>query len=258
MVNGKVEFKKEKFLAWLKLLQLKGISHDNLNKLISNNSFKNNNLSLDIAKNNILNSNKIPLTKYKYKKYRLLDKYLYIYKIPNFLDEKYCEEVINLINNSNLVRTGKGSNFNSYTDKKCVIENNPFIKILNQKMSLLIGNTNSLPTLGMKYFENDFKENHFDNPWKFVQGKLNLGFNALKDNSITTWTFMIYLNDVKNGGETFFPNLNLKISPKKGTALIWNNLLIDGSINPYSQHQSLKVKNSQKYIITKWFKELLE
>jgi len=132
------------------------------------------------------------------------------------------------------------------------------LRNINKKMALLIGNSYSLPTLGMKYFPNDYKDKHYDNPWKFKKGKLDLAYDALRNKSITTWTFIIYLNEVKCGGETLFPNLNLKIKPKTGMALIWNNLLIDGSINPFSEHQSLKAKEDNKYIITKWFKAHLD
>jgi prolyl 4-hydroxylase len=37
-----------------------------------------------------------------------------------------------------------------------------------------------------------------------------------------TYTFMIYLNEVKEGGETEFKKLNQSFSPMKGKALIWN------------------------------------
>ena len=36
-------------------------------------------------------------------------------------------------------------------------------------------------------------------------------------------TFLIYLNDVEEGGETLFPNLGIGIIPKKGRALLWYN-----------------------------------
>ena len=34
-----------------------------------------------------------------------------------------------------------------------------------------------------------------------------------------TWTTMIYLNDVQNGGETYFKSLDLKIKPKRGSPI---------------------------------------
>lgn len=70
-----------------------------------------------------------------------------------------------------------------------------------------------------------------------------------------TWTFMIYLNDVVEGGGTRFRRLEKTIMPEKGKAVIWNNLNPDGSINPYTIHHGMKVRKGSKYVITKWFRE---
>lgn len=70
-----------------------------------------------------------------------------------------------------------------------------------------------------------------------------------------TWTFMIYLNDVEEGGGTRFRRLEKTIMPEKGKAVIWNNLNPDGSVNPYTIHHGMKVRKGSKYIITKWFRE---
>jgi prolyl 4-hydroxylase len=70
-----------------------------------------------------------------------------------------------------------------------------------------------------------------------------------------TWTFMIYLNDVEEGGGTRFRRLEKTIMPEKGKAVIWNNLNPDGSINPYTIHHGMKVRKGSKYVITKWFRE---
>jgi len=69
-----------------------------------------------------------------------------------------------------------------------------------------------------------------------------------------TWTFMIYLNDVEAGGVTEFPRLGVGVKPKKGMAVIWNNLHPDGSGNPDTSHWAKPVEQGEKYIITKWFR----
>ncbi|MFN4023670.1 MAG: prolyl hydroxylase family protein [Hyphomonas sp.] len=70
-----------------------------------------------------------------------------------------------------------------------------------------------------------------------------------------TWTFMIYLNDVEEGGGTRFRRLEKTIMPEKGKAVIWNNLNADGTVNPYTIHHGMKVRRGSKYVITKWFRE---
>ena len=67
---------------------------------------------------------------------------------------------------------------------------------------------------------------------------------------------MIYLNDVEEGGTTYFKYLDINIKPKKGMAVIWNNLNKDGSINPNTEHCGSPVIKGEKYIITKWFREI--
>lgn len=70
-----------------------------------------------------------------------------------------------------------------------------------------------------------------------------------------TWTFMVYLNDVAEGGETEFVNLGVKFKPKAGTAIIWNNLREDGTPNPDTIHHAHPIISGEKVIITKWFRD---
>lgn len=69
-----------------------------------------------------------------------------------------------------------------------------------------------------------------------------------------TWTFMIYLNTVSQGGETYFKHLNLKIKPKRGMAVFWNNLWPFGWENYKTMHEALPPVSNNKYIITKWYR----
>jgi prolyl 4-hydroxylase len=70
-----------------------------------------------------------------------------------------------------------------------------------------------------------------------------------------TWTAMGYLNDVEEGGATWFPRAGIRVAPKKGLLLVWNNLLPDGSPNQDTLHEGMKVIAGTKYVITKWFRE---
>ena len=73
-----------------------------------------------------------------------------------------------------------------------------------------------------------------------------------------TYTFMIYLNDVLEGGETEFPKLNKIFSPEAGKALIWNNLNEDSTLNGNTTHQAHPVQKGNKTIVTKWFREKIK
>ena len=68
-----------------------------------------------------------------------------------------------------------------------------------------------------------------------------------------TWTTMIYLNDVKKGGETIL-NIEIKIKPEKGLLIAWNNLFFNGIPNYKTLHEALPPISGDKYIITKWWR----
>ncbi len=70
-----------------------------------------------------------------------------------------------------------------------------------------------------------------------------------------TWTAMIYLNDVEEGGATWFPRAGVRFRPKKGLMLMWNNMMEDGTPNYDTLHEGMRVLEGTKYIVTKWFRE---
>jgi prolyl 4-hydroxylase len=69
-----------------------------------------------------------------------------------------------------------------------------------------------------------------------------------------TWTCMIYLNEGMKGGATRFFAIDKTFEPKKGQAVIWNNLRPDGSVNPDTLHSGMPVTEGHKIIITMWFR----
>ena len=71
-----------------------------------------------------------------------------------------------------------------------------------------------------------------------------------------TWTFMVYLNDGMEGGGTRFFAIDKTFLPKKGQAVIWNNLNPDRTPNIATLHSGEPVLAGHKIIITKWFREL--
>ena len=70
-----------------------------------------------------------------------------------------------------------------------------------------------------------------------------------------TWTAMVYLNEPDEGGATRFKTIGKTVQPEQGKLLAWNNLLPDGTPNPATLHQGMKVRRGTKYVLTKWFRE---
>ena len=53
---------------------------------------------------------------------------------------------------------------------------------------------------------------------------------------------------------TSLEELNLKIKPKRGLLIGWNNLYINGFPNYKTMHEALPPIKGSKYIITKWWR----
>jgi prolyl 4-hydroxylase len=70
-----------------------------------------------------------------------------------------------------------------------------------------------------------------------------------------TWTAMIFLNAPEAGGETSFIYAGLKVAPRPGLLLMWDNMDANGAPNLYAAHEGCAVEGGVKYIVTKWFRE---
>ena len=181
----------------------------------------------------------------------LLSNKLAIYRIDNFLSPEECQRLIEQgkqsLNPSKCYKDGVW-----YDDDDCRTsqtsffdEDNDFIKQIN----LRIANASKQDlehseTLQMQYYkEGEEFQKHYDTFHR----------EDLKDRTQRTYTFMVYLNDVEEGGETHFPKLGLKVKPKQGRAVFWDNCL-DGYRNRLTLHAGEPVIKGEKYIINKWFR----
>ncbi|OAH60125.1 2OG-Fe(II) oxygenase [Domibacillus aminovorans] len=75
---------------------------------------------------------------------------------------------------------------------------------------------------------------------------------AAKNNRIST--LVMYLNDVEQGGETFFPKLNFSVSPQKGTAVYFEYFYNDKNVNELTLHGGTPVITGEKWVATQWMR----
>jgi prolyl 4-hydroxylase len=68
-------------------------------------------------------------------------------------------------------------------------------------------------------------------------------------------TAILYLNDDYKGGETHFPNWNVKVKGKPGELVTWDNLNKNGSPNMDTLHAGLPVEEGTKYIVVSWIRQ---
>tara|TARA_B100001250_G_C19497198_1_gene655778 strand:+ start:54 stop:674 length:621 start_codon:yes stop_codon:yes gene_type:complete len=173
------------------------------------------------------------------------------------------QDIANNQDNLN-VNTERGLYKNSYIsykrnspykkDKQIVIE--PFWPDLANYINL------QLVEKCLKSYINDFSFLKSFQDWDWVSGTVLLqktkpteGYHAFHCEN-TSWNnmnrclaWMIYLNDVEEGGETEFLYQSLRVKPKKNTAVIW-----PGSFTHL--HRGNPPLNQDKYIITGWFQSM--
>ncbi|MBX7483934.1 prolyl hydroxylase family protein [Qipengyuania qiaonensis] len=70
-----------------------------------------------------------------------------------------------------------------------------------------------------------------------------------------SWTAMVYLNAVEEGGETEFPELDLRVVPEPGLLLMWDNMDRKGHPNRATRHAALPVQAGEKYVVTQWYRQ---
>nr|CAD1837867.1 unnamed protein product [Ananas comosus var. bracteatus] len=93
-------------------------------------------------------------------------------------------------------------------------------------------------------------------------------YGPQKSNRVAT--FLLYLTDVEEGGETMFPFENgsnmdigydyekcigLRVRPKRGDGLLFYSMLANGAIDLTSLHGSCPVIKGEKWVATKWLRD---
>lgn len=178
-----------------------------------------------------------------------------LYTLENFLSEAECDRIIELTASQlrrSTVTTGDAQYRTSSTSDLSLIKE-PEIDALDEKISRTLGISRAYSEgiQAQRYDEGQEFRQHTDyfqpNSAEYAQYAAAAGQR--------TWTFMVYLNDGMEGGGTRFYKLNKVFMPKKGMAVIWNNLTAYGEPNPHTLHAGLPIESGCKIIITKWFRD---
>lgn len=180
---------------------------------------------------------------------------LEIFIARSFLSEKECAGLIDRIDRdlkpSGLLADSPDPEFR--TSQTCELSPaDPLVDFVDNKIAAFMGMDPAFAeTLqGQRYaVGQQFKPHHdffyTDQPYWPAQEK---------SGGQRTWTAMAFLNNVEAGGQTFFERAGVRITPKAGNLLMWNNLDLAGEPNMYSLHQGMPVESGVKYIVTKWFR----
>jgi prolyl 4-hydroxylase len=185
-----------------------------------------------------------------------------IYVVDDFISEDECQEFINCSKDKLQPATVVGLNneqkLKDRTNEFAWLEHhaNESIHEVSKRLSILV----QMPIRNAEMFQvvhyergTEYKP-HFDS---FDQST-ELGKKYWEPGGQRMITALIYLNDVEDGGATYFPELNISINPKKGNVLVFHNTISETTnINPRSLHAGMPVTSGEKWAANLWFRENL-
>ncbi|KAF5203774.1 Prolyl 4-hydroxylase [Thalictrum thalictroides] len=193
---------------------------------------------------------------------------------PRFASAEQCETIIKLAKetlkpstlalrkgetdeNTKGVRTSSGTFLSASEDNSGVLE------LIEQKIAraTLIPQSHGEAFNILRYEIGQRYLSHYDafNPSEYGPQK-----------SQRVASFLLYLSDVEEGGETMFPYENglnmdisydyhkcigLKVKPRQGDGLLFYSLLLNGTIDQLSLHGSCPVVKGEKWVATKWIRD---
>ena len=187
---------------------------------------------------------------------RVPTKELELFILRDFLNPDECSALCTLIDERrrpSTIADDQGiANFR--TSETCDLDRrHPLVAEVRERLSGLTGIpvSHGEPLQGQRYAPGQEFRPHTDS---FNPGGADYYLHCAEVGQ-RSWTAMIYLNEPDDGGATRFKTIGKTIQPEAGKLLAWNNLLPDGSPNPATLHQGMRVRRGTKYILTQWYRE---
>ena len=190
-----------------------------------------------------------------YKAIRLDTSLADIYEVHEFLDAQECQDVIKVMEMNLKASTVTDPN----ADKSVRTSSTSHLLCMDPVIEKIERKIHGFMDIGLAYGE-ELQGQRYEIGQEFKQHTDYFDGNATynlmhMDRGQRTWTFMVYLDDCEEGGQTKFTRLDFDIKPEAGKALVWNNQRPDGQGNHYTEHWGMPVIKGQKNIITKWMRE---
>ncbi|XP_057768881.1 probable prolyl 4-hydroxylase 9 isoform X2 [Salvia miltiorrhiza] len=193
---------------------------------------------------------------------------------PNFATAEQCQSIVKMAkvnlrpstlalrqgetaDNTKGIRTSSGMFISAYEDKTGTLDQ------IEEKIAraTMIPRKHGESFNVLRYEIGQRYQSHYDafNPAEYGPQK-----------SQRVASFLLYLSDVEEGGETMFPLengknidsnydfgkcLGLKVKPQRGDGLLFYSLFPNGTIDPASLHGSCPVIKGEKWVATKWIRD---
>lgn len=170
--------------------------------------------------------------------------------LGSVLDDEECEALIQLskdrLERSKIGSTKEVSNIRTSSGAFLTDINHEIISRVEKRVSAIMGipveHGEGLHILNYKPGQ-EYKE-HFD---YFASTSKSASNNRIA-------TLIIYLNEVEEGGSTYFPKLNLSVCPHKGMAVYFEYFYNDQTLNELTLHGGAPVEQGEKWIATQWMR----
>jgi len=189
----------------------------------------------------------------------------------SFLSSDECDHLINVAR-ARLVKstvvdanTGKGIESKVRTSTGMFLNSNdrrhPVIEAIEKRISTysMIPVENGELLQVLRYEPDQYYKAHHD----YFADEFNL-----KRGGQRVATMLMYLTDGVEGGETLFPGVGDKdcscggemkrgicVKPKRGDAVLFWSMKLDGQVDPTSLHGGCKVLAGEKWSSTKWMRQ---
>lgn len=137
----------------------------------------------------------------------------------------------------NPVRTSRGASFP-------FVDENPAIHALNRRLAAASGTDvrSGEPMWVLRYAPGEQYREHSD------------ALPGVPPNQQRVLSFLAYLNEDYEGGETAFPAAGLKVRGRTGDGLLFRNASPEGMPDPRSVHAGLPVTRGAKHLASRWIR----
>lgn len=184
-----------------------------------------------------------------------------IFTIDNFLSEEECNHMIELSKpklKKSLVSSAKsGVESKGRTSSNTWINHNltEMTKNIGEKIAKIV----NIPLECAESFQvihydvNQLYNQHYDS---FLFDNSDKSNRCLAMGGQRLVTALVYLNDVEEGGTTYFSRLKIDVEPKKGKLLIFSNVKEGTNIrHELSEHAGKPPIKGEKWAFNLWFRE---
>jgi prolyl 4-hydroxylase len=184
-----------------------------------------------------------------------------IVAVPGFLSPELCDWLIGRARpdlkraQTFDPRTG-GAQVHEGRNHSCigfnVVRSDVVFAIMRARMALLTGHSlmGFEDTSVLHYSPGEQFAPHYD----FIEANTAAGQREIASAGQRAVTFLAYLNEGYDGGETAFPVLGRSFKGKKGDALFYDNALPDGSPDRRTLHAGTPLKRGEKWLTSQWIR----